>query len=400
MVVRAPNAKPIQSRARGVHILLRDGDIVEGGVYLTDGQALAPYLGSRKNGWMNIVNAVWLREGELHNHAVIQTDHVVIASASRRDIPVVAANASGSPRPVDVLLEDGTRIQGSLHLGSRQRLSDYLASCGSFMGLLGATRVQDGDELGDIAVNSGSVKAVRDAKVFATYGTPTSTPAGAPRVAARRTPIGTEPLAGPVDRQRVRASSGDIDVITPAYPNDRRSGAIPYVTPVDTTQAAPPPPARPLTPKDAARAESASHHWLVRLAVDANLLPPDPRDLSDALTLEEIWSGIAKANEMAEGELAVVVASSYQLDMADLDDVTPEAVLIVPEKIAKRLGALPLKVEGKVLTVAVSNPESLEIEQQLSFATRLALRLVIATPADLSSAIDWHYRSIGTHADV
>jgi hypothetical protein len=149
-----------------------------------------------------------------------------------------------------------------------------------------------------------------------------------------------------------------------------------------------------------ARAEAASHHWLVRLAAEANLNAPDPRDLTDALAPDEVWRAVAKSNEMAEGELAVIVASSYQLDLADLEDVTPEAVHIVPEKIAKRLGALPLKVEGKVLTVAVSNPESLEIEQQLGFATRLELRLVVATPTDIARAIDWHYRDVGTHADV
>ncbi|MDH5233851.1 MAG: hypothetical protein OEW77_02760 [Gemmatimonadota bacterium] len=377
-----------------MHIHLRDGDIVEGGIYLTDGQALAPYLASRKNGWVNIVNAVWLREGELHNHAVLQTDHVVIASSSHRDFPVISTTQSGVPRPVDVLLEDGTRIQGNLFLGHKQRLSDYLAGCGSFLALLDASRVQDGDSLGDIAVNAGCVKAVRDAKVFSPKGTVAPGRARDAWGGLMRTPRHSVEVPGPSHLQRVKHLSGEIDVVTPTYPNDRRSSAIPYATPVEPTPVPAAPPEPDLTDEDRKRAERIAHHWLVQLAADAQLNPPDARDLSDDCTLEEIWHSISFRNDMAEGELAIVVASSYRLELANLDHVSPEAVRLLPEKVALRLNALPLTMDDKVLTVAVSDPESLEIEQQLGFATKLALRFVVATPADIAGAIEWHHKEL------
>lgn len=396
-MARAPSARPIQSRPRGVHIHLRDGDIVDGGIYLTDGQALAPYLGSRKNGWVNIVNAVWLREGELHNHAVLQTDHVVIASSSHRDFPVIASTQNSVPRPVDILLEDGTRIQGNLHLGQKQRLSDYLAGCGTFLALLDATRVTDGDSLGDVAVNCGCVKAVRDAKVFAGARPLSPMQHRAEWGGMRRTPRASDPVrATPVNSERIHRATGEIDVVTPAYENDRRSGAAPYVSP-----AAPDAGSgvavveRPLTDADARRAEAASHHWLSQLAAEAKLNPADPRDFDDQFTLDDLWYSIANRNDMAEGELAIVVASSYGLDLADLDNVSLDAVRILPEKIAKRLGALPLRVEDGKLVIAVSEPESLELEQQLGFVTRLGLRFVVATPADIAGAIEWHYKELG-----
>ncbi len=217
-----PNAKPIQSRPRGVHVHLRDGDIVDGGIYLTNGQALAPYLASRKSGWLNMVDAVWLREGELHSHAVLQTDRVQIAWSSNRDFPVIPAVQNVVPRPVDILLEDGMRIRGNLQIGEKQRMSDYLAGCGSFFALLDASRVQDGDPLGDIAVNSDCVKAVRDAKVVVP-----AAPAAVDRsregwTDARRTPpIGSDVLPQS-SVQRVRLGGGEVDVVTPRYPNDRR----------------------------------------------------------------------------------------------------------------------------------------------------------------------------------
>ena len=379
-----------------MHIHLRDGDIVDGGIYLTDGQALAPYLGSRKNGWVNIVNAVWLREGELHNHAVLQTDHVVIASSSHRDFPVIAMTQNGVPRPVDLLLEDGTRIQGNLHLGQKQRLSDYLSGCGTFLALLDATRVTDGDSLGDIAVNSGCVKAVRDAKVFAHEGKVSPSEHRAQWGGLRRTPrVSGAVRATPVNSERIHRPTGEIDVVTPAYENDRRVGAAPYVSPPSPEVASAPAPDRPLDDADARRAEAASHHWLAQLAAEAKLNPADPRDFDDQFTLDDLWYSIAHRNDMAEGELAIVVASSYGLDLADLDNVSLDAVRMLPEKIAKRLGALPLRVEDGKLVIAVSEPESIELEQQLGFVTRLGLRFVVATPADIAGAIEWHYKEIG-----
>jgi Type II secretion system (T2SS), protein E, N-terminal domain len=383
-----------------VHIVLRSGDTVDGGIYLTDGQALAPYLSSRKNGWVNIVNAAWGLEGELHGHAVLQTEHIVLASSTERDYPVVAPTQGGAPRAVDVLLNDGTRLQGSLVLGAKQRLSDYLAGTGIFLGLMSAVRVQDGDLLGDVALNAGAVIAVRDAKVFAAESGPDEADAKEEWGGLRRTSL--RPEAVPPTHERVVRPSGAIDVVTPGHPNDRRRAEAtpsgPPAIPSGATRApamvageptAPAPPA--LSASEARREAAVARHWLTLLAKEAQLAPPDGRDLSDAPTLEEVWNSIASRNDMADAELAVVVATSYKLEMADLDQVTPAAIKVVPEKVARRLGVLPIKVDGRFFVVAVSDPESLEIEQQLAFVTKRDLRRAIATPADLAGAIDWYY---------
>lgn len=384
-------ARPVQSRPRKVHIVLRDGDVVDGGLYLNDAQALAPYLGTRKNGWVNVVNAIWQREGEVHGHAVLQTEHVVIASAPDRDYPVQPANTIGVARAVDILLEDGTRVQGSLYLADRQRLSDFLSTCGSFMPLLAARRVHDGTELGDVAVNSGCVKAVRDAKVFGAV--PGEGESGEWKQ-RQRTPVGPE-VSQPLNRELVRRLTGDFEVITPGRENDRRVGEIPLATAVATATPATGIGLPALAPVDRRRSEALSKHWLIRLAMDAHLSPPDPRTLSDAPAIVDIWRSLAAANEIAEGELAIIVASSHRLDLADLNAVMPEAIAEIPQKVAKKLGVLPLTVKNGFLTVAVSEPDSFEIEQQLRFLTKLRLRREVATPADINGAIDWYYEEFG-----
>lgn len=376
-MAQTPYQRPVQSRPRAVHIVLRDGDTVDGGIYLTDGQALAAYLGTRKNGWVNVVDATWGLEGERHKHAVLHTDHILLASPTNKDYPVFAATQGGSPRGVDVLLSDGTRLRGSLVLGAWQRLSDYLAGAGGFLAVLETTRVQDGTRLGDIALNSAAVKAVRDSKVFA----------DGPEAPPPRT-----------STERIKRPSGAIEVVTPEHPGDRRRSTVTPVaprTPVAPTpfvaQPTVVPPAVALTPAEQQRAAALARHWLSQLAAEAHFTPVDVRTLSGVPTIEEIWHALALANDMADVELAVFIATSYKLELADLDHVTPDAIKAIPAKLARKLGVLPISIDGRVLTIAVSDPESLEIEQQLQFATRHDLRRVIATPADIRGAIEWYY---------
>ncbi|MDA1080194.1 MAG: hypothetical protein O2973_00745 [Gemmatimonadetes bacterium] len=302
-----PKLKPIQSRARRVHIVMRDGTVLDGGIYMTDAQALAPYLGSRPSGWINIVDAVWLTEGERHSHAVIQADHILIACGVSGDAEVQLASDTSIPRPVDIKIEDGTRVQGSLVLQERQRMSDFLAACGKFLPLVGATCLPDGEALGDITLNAGCVRAVRDAKMFAP-GTMTSGPDGTIEWAdVQRAADAGDSGDLPVNREMVRSLAGAFEVITPARTPNRRAGEAPRQPITEATT-------KPRDPNlsfgDAARAAKLSRHWLVLIAAAAQLKPPDARTIPDPLTLGEIWAGITAKNEMAEAELALHVASA------------------------------------------------------------------------------------------
>lgn len=391
------SAKPSQARPRRVHVLLRDGAVVDGGIYLMDGQALAPYLGSRKGGWANIVGAVWESEGEVHNHAVLQADHILMASSPDDDYPVHFRPTGAVPRSADISLEDGTRVQGTLHLADKQRLSDYLTACGKFMPVLAAKRVDDGNNLGDIALNCGCVKAVRDAKVFAPGAMQSADDAKAEWGGLRRS-TGSVPIQQvpemPLNRDVIRNKSGVMEVITPGRIPDRRVGQPPYVSP----GAAPEKPKElnnaELTPQLRARISLAGRHWLVLIGAGSHFLPPDPRDLSDHPSLEEIWRALAKRNDVADGELAVQVAAAFKLPLANLEEITAEAIRSLPEKTVRKLGVIPLRIDGKSLVVALSDPHSIEIEQRLGFVTKLNLQFEVATPADIKAALDWHYRNV------
>jgi hypothetical protein len=361
---------------------------VEGGFFLNEGQALAPYLASRKGGWVNIVEAKWAAESETHNHAVLQVDQILIAASMDGEIPVHRPTAGASPRDVEIGLDDGTRVRGSLHLGERQRLSDYLFACGKFLPVLDATRMPAGERLGDIALNALTVKVVRGARLNAAD----STLAGN---AAPLDPGGPRPTGAfqAITYDTVPRDSGSVEVITEGRTPDRRKRRFTPQQQAPGVVSEGPPPA--LTPEQEALAKTLSKHWLVRLGVQAQLLPPDPRELNGNPSLEHVWHALARRNDMADAELAVHVAWVFMLPVASLDDVAASALQAVPEKVARKLGVLPLRIEGKFLDLAVSDPTSMEIEQQLGFVSKLALRLSIATPTDIRGALDWHYGPSG-----
>jgi hypothetical protein len=351
---RTGNNKP-----RKVHVLLRDGGVFEGELFLSDGHSLAPYLSSRKGGWINVVKARWQGEGELHPHAVVQCDDILLAAFADGDLPGNAAPV-GPGRDVDIALEDRTRISGRLQLADRQRMSDYLSACGKFIPVMGATRIPSQEPLGDIALNAASIRAVRDPRVF-TAAAPSPADAAAEWGGMRRTSLSTPAIAPAAEA---------------------------------------PAPAPTLTPAQQARAERLARHWLVQLAGAANLLPPDPGTTTGIQSLDDIWNGIVRRNDLTEVELAVLVVESFKLSLADFDEVTEDALGIVPEKLARKLGVMPVKSDGGTLTVAVSDPASLEIETQLRFVTRLALRFEVASPEEIRGAADWHYGQRAVRASM
>jgi hypothetical protein len=375
-----------QSRPRQVHLVLRDGAVVEGGIFLNEGQALAPYLGSRKGGWVNIVNALWLAEGETSNHAVLQSDHILLATSIDADIPIYPASAQPMLREVDVAIEDGTRVRGVLHLAAKQRLSDFLHSCGKFVPLLNARRLPGDTELGDVAVNALAIRVIRDATLLAP-GPIEAAPEGASEARAS--------VSMPYNREIVSRESSAFEVITEGRVPDRRIGKT-YTSPVPVgtpALAIHEPNEENLTDDERRLADWLSRHWLVQLGAGAQLLPPDPRQLSAEPTIEDVWHGLAMRNGMADGEVAIQVAAAFRLPVADLDRVTAEALAEIPEKFARKVFSIPLRIEGKDLVLAVADPSSLEIEQQVGFITRMRLRFEIATPANIRGALDWHYRA-------
>jgi hypothetical protein len=163
----APNAT---GRARAqenkrLHVVLRDGNLLEGSIFIAEDMSLVAFLGSRKGGFMNMVDARRPKLQEAPGHLIVQTDLVVLVSAPDANMQVVGqAGAGAGEREVELHLIGGKALRGVMYMAPMQRMSDYLHHCGKFVGITNAVFTSDGTEVGDVAVNTTAIAMIREAR--------------------------------------------------------------------------------------------------------------------------------------------------------------------------------------------------------------------------------------------
>ena len=161
----APTGRIRTQENKRLHVVMRDGSLVEGSIHIGDDMSLVAFLGSRKGGWMNMVDAQRAKVDEPAGHLVIQTDLVVLISAPDDNVIIVGQAGSGAgERHVELHLIGGKTIRGTMFLAPMQRLSDYLHHGGKFAGVSRATLHPDNREIGDVAVSTASIAMLREAR--------------------------------------------------------------------------------------------------------------------------------------------------------------------------------------------------------------------------------------------
>lgn len=144
---------------------MRDATTLEGEIFIGDDTPLVLYLANRKGGWMNMVRAHRLTGDERPGHLIVHTDHIMLAFAPDANVPVLGKSAMGvGEREVKIALADGSVIAGILPLARQQRLSDYLGSIGTFLGVKAAKDASGGRILGDVVIHSAAIMMLREAR--------------------------------------------------------------------------------------------------------------------------------------------------------------------------------------------------------------------------------------------
>ena len=139
---------------------------------------------------------------------------------------------------------------------------------------------------------------------------------------------------------------------------------------------------------------------LGELLVSAQLITHD--QLADALLQqsasgERIGTLLVELGAIGERDLAKALASQLLVPLVDLSQEapTPEAIEVLPESVARSHVAVPLVLDDKGLTIAVSDPNA-ELAKVLANACGRVVRLVIAPRSDIQRAIDTAYRALGS----
>jgi hypothetical protein len=75
----------------------------------------------------------------------------------------------------------------------------------------------------------------------------------------------------------------------------------------------------------------------------------------------------------------------------ELEQIRPEVLRLVPVRSAQRLGLVPFRREGRVLSVALKDPGDLRALDEVVLATGLEVRAFVATEARIDTALAKHY---------
>ena len=106
---------------------------------------------------------------------------------------------------------------------------------------------------------------------------------------------------------------------------------------------------------------------------------------------------VVKQGMVPEIEVTKVLARHYRMPAVDLTkfEVDPRTLKLIPGEVAAKHIVLPLKREGRTLTVAVADPSDHGLLDDLKFITRYDLFPVIAGEVTLRSLIERHYETAG-----
>lgn len=125
------------------------------------------------------------------------------------------------------------------------------------------------------------------------------------------------------------------------------------------------------------------------------------RDQLTAALAEQKSSGhrlgyvLVKLGLVQELEVTKILARQYRMPAVDLTrfEVDPKILKLVPADFTQKHVVLPLKREGRTLTVAMADPTNTGVLDDLKFITRYDLFPVIAGEYTLRNLIEKHYES-------
>ncbi len=117
---------------------------------------------------------------------------------------------------------------------------------------------------------------------------------------------------------------------------------------------------------------------------------------------QRLGYNLVKMGFVQETEITKMLARQYRMPAVDLArfEVDPKIVKLIPSDVALKHLVLPLKREGRTLTVAMADPTNLSVIDDLKFITRYDIFPVIAGEYTLRTALDKNYEQVDAQLDT
>jgi type II secretory ATPase GspE/PulE/Tfp pilus assembly ATPase PilB-like protein len=129
-------------------------------------------------------------------------------------------------------------------------------------------------------------------------------------------------------------------------------------------------------------------HWLVETAVLAGIPGLESSPLPDAASTSDAWEAIKQRAGLTPHQIAGRLAAVLHLEAADLTCADPAALIAVSEKLARRHHVVPLRYDDRTVTVATSDPNDLDAEQDIGFLTGRRVIFELAPPGEIAETIN------------
>ena len=102
---------------------------------------------------------------------------------------------------------------------------------------------------------------------------------------------------------------------------------------------------------------------------------------------------IGERTDLDEGEKARITAAARGIEFVTLapETIDPVVAHLIPQAVASRLGAIPIRRDGGTLTVAMSEPLDLAARDEIELKTGYKVVAVAALPEAIQQAIHYHF---------
>jgi type IV pilus assembly protein PilB len=144
---------------------------------------------------------------------------------------------------------------------------------------------------------------------------------------------------------------------------------------------------------------------IAKKLLESSLVSQD--QMSQALDVQKTEGGslsynLVKTGAISENAFAEFMGQIYNVPALDLDDNVPQpdVVGMIPAEVATRFQVVPVRREGRVLTVAMANPDNIFAIDDIKFITGLEVKPVVATETAIKKAIDALYDSADSLASI
>lgn len=107
---------------------------------------------------------------------------------------------------------------------------------------------------------------------------------------------------------------------------------------------------------------------------------------------DSLWEAAVRRRLSTDQAILDALSARYRMGLANLDLTSAPARDLVPEALARKYRVLPLAVSEATLDIATSDPNDIDCERTLGFATGRSIRMWLAAPSRIAERIEEVYR--------